>query len=254
MRFVVMGLVAVLGCADLGRPVDTAPAGTIAGTITYAESTTRALVVEAWDALPATGAPLASATIEGPVFPQPYALQGVAPGAVFLTARLAEADGAPVVLGSYRSVLEVTAVLLDEGVGLRGADFALTHEGSGPRATVVQGETRTLAGTVRFEGTVQPGDVLRGALYASYPARGAPADFQIVNINTPTFPWSFRFSDVRDGNYYTVFYLDRHGDSPFGPGYDDVVAWALGPDGRPLSTTIALGASRTDLDVVIGAR
>ena len=252
--FALLLFASLTGCPDLGKPVVEAPAGTISGTISYGRRTDRALVVEAWDALPAAGAPLSSVAIEGPQFPQAYTLTGVPSGATFLTARLADAEGAPAVLGSYPRVTEVSAVLLEPDVGLRDADFDLVDEGDRPLGAVVHGETRTMSGTVQFAGSVQPGDVLRGALYESYPPRGAPADFQILNVPAPAFPFAFRFSDVRDGGYYTVFYLDRRGDSPFGPGYEDIVAWAVGPDGRPVPATIALGAARSGVDVAIPAR
>lgn len=244
----------VAGCIDLGSPAPPAPAGTIAGSIAYEGTTERSLVVSAWPSLPASGTPLASVTIERPVFPQPYELSGLAPGVMFLTARLADAEGQGEILGSYPSVSEVSAVVLDEGRGLRGADFAIVPEGSQPAGAVVRTDTRVLSGTVDFAGTVGPRDTLRGALYLSYPARGAPADLQIVNVHAPTFPYDFRFTSVRDGAYYTVFYLDRGGDSPFGPGEGDVVAWSLGPDARPVRSAISLGASRAGVNVVIPAR
>jgi hypothetical protein len=193
-------------------------------------------------------------TIAHPLFPQAYTLTGLPDGATFLTARLADAAGARAVLGSFPSVTEVSAVLLEHGAGLRGASFDLVDEAVRPSGPTIHGETRTMSGTVRFEGTVQPGDVLRGALYENYPPRSAPSDFQILNVPAPTFPFSFEFSDVRDGSYYTVFYLDRRGDSPFGPGYEDVVAWAQAPDGRPLPATIALGAARAGIEVTIPGR
>lgn len=247
-------LVGLPGCPDLGAPVSRAPAGTVSGSISYASETDRPLVVEAWDSMPPAGAPLASATIDRPAFPQSYTLSGVPAGAVFLTARLGDATGQPAVLGSYPSVGEVSAVDLADGEGLRGADFALANEGDHRADPSVQSETRTLAGTVRFAGQPLPGDMLRGALYASYPPRGAPVDFLILNVTNPTFPYDYRFTSLSDGNYYAVFYLDRGGDSPFGPGYGDVVAWALGPGGTPIPATIALGASRTGVDVSIPAR
>lgn len=249
-----LALASLTGCTDLGAPVVEAPVGTISGAITYEGSTDRALVVEAWDALPATGAPLAVVAIEHPQFPQAYTLGGLPAGATFLTARLADAEGTKAVLGSYPTVTDVSAVLLEPDMGLRGATFALVDEGDRPRGTTVHGQTRTLSGTVRFDGPARPGDVLRGALYESYPPRGAPADFQILNVPAPTFPHAFRFDEVRDGRYFTVFYLDRRGDSPFGPGYEDVVAWAAGPDGRPVPATIALGAATTGVDIAIPAR
>lgn len=244
----------IAGCIDLGAPVAPSPAGTIAGSIAYQATSDRALTVQAWASLPPIGAPLASVTVERPVFPQPYVLSGLEPGVLFLTARLADADGAGEILGSYPSVAEVSAVVLDEGRGLRGADFEIVPEGSQPVGTVVRTDTRTLSGTVSFDGAVGPRDTLRGALYLSYPARGAPADLQIVNVHSPTFPYSFRFTSVRDGGYYTVFYLDRGGDSPFGPGAGDIVAWSLGPDARPARAAISLGASRDGVAVVIPPR
>lgn len=249
-------LVCLAGCLDLGTPVPDAPAGTISGTLSAAAGAgaDRALVVQAWSSIPPRGPALATATIEHPVFPQAYVLTGLGPGAIFLTARLADQDGAPAVVGSYPSVAEVSAVVLEASRGLRRADFELALEGSHPAGTVVHTETRVLAGAVSFPGTVRPGDMLRGALYASYPARGAPTDLQIVNVREPRFPFEYRFENVRDGAYYTVFYLDRGGDSPFGPGPEDVVAWSLGRDGRPASTPIVLGASRSGVTIELPAR
>lgn len=251
LLWLVLGL---SGCPDLGAPLSRAPAGTISGSISYASETDRTLVVAAWDSMPPAGAPLASVTIERPTFPQGYTLSGVPAGAAFLTARLGDAAGEPAVLGSYPSVAEVSAVDLADGEGLRGADFALANEGDHLADPTVQSETRTLAGTVSFAGQVLPGDALRGALYATYPPRGAPVDFLILNVANPTFPYDYGFTGLSDGNYYAVFYLDRGGDSSFGPGYGDVVAWALGPGGTPIPATIALGASRTGIDVSIPAR
>lgn len=244
----------VAGCVDLGAPVPDAPAGTIGGSITSAASADRALVVQAWASMPPRGPALAATTIAHPVFPQAYTLAGLAPGAIFLTARLADVDGAPAVLGSYPSVAEVSAVVLEPSRGLRRADFEIVQEGSRPAGAVVHAETRELAGTVRFGGTVRATDVLRGALYASYPPRGTPADLQILNVHAPSFPFAYRFANVRDGAYFTVFYLDRDGDSPFGPGPDDLVAWSLGPDGRPLDTPIVLGASRGGVTIDLPSR
>jgi len=239
----------LVACIDLGSPAPNAPAGTISGAIIYDGSTERALVVEAWDSMPPAGPPLATATVDAPVFPQDYTLTGLDPGAIFLTARLADADSAPAVLGSYPSLDEVSAVRLEETAGLSAADFEIVPDGAHADPTVVLGDTRMLAGAIHYEGTLGPADMLRGALYLRYPAHGAPADLQILNIRTPTFPFEYRFTHVRDGAYFTVFYIDRGGNSPFGPGREDTVAWALAPSGRPVATPIALGASRAGVDI-----
>ncbi|MBI2892308.1 MAG: hypothetical protein HYY06_02060 [Deltaproteobacteria bacterium] len=253
-RGLVVVFLGLAGCPDLGAPVVSADPGTISGAISYTAVSSRPLVVEAWDSMPPVGAPLSTTTIASPTFPQPYVLSGVPAGAVFLTARLGDQAGQPGVLGSYPSIVEVSAVDLQDGGGLRGADFALADEGDRPGGPVVQAETRAISGRVGFAGVVRPGDALRGALYASYPPRGAPADFQILNALQPVFPHEYRFTGVRDGNYFTVFYLDRGGDSPFGPGYGDVIAWATDPRGSPVPTTIALGASRSGVDLQIPAQ
>lgn len=243
---------ATSGC-DLGRPVELPPPGTISGAVTYVGASPGTLIVEAHVAMPADGPPLAAVTIDAPAFPQAYTLAGLAPGEIFLVGRLTGVDGAPGPLGSFPSILQVSPVVLEVNAGLVGADFEIYDEGSRPEGPVVENGTRTLSGTIDFAGQVRPGDVLRGALYRSYPASGAPADFQVVNVTNPVFPFAFSFTKVRDGSYYTVFYLDRSGDNPFGPGSQDTVAWALGPDGTPRTATVALGAGQSGVGVVLPA-
>ncbi|HEV8323392.1 MAG TPA: hypothetical protein VG389_17380 [Myxococcota bacterium] len=234
------------GC-DIGTPVDAPPRGVVEGAISYAGAETGALVVEAYDAMPPVGPPLARVEVAAPHFPQPYRLEGLE-GEAFLTARVGAA------LGTYPTVLAVSPVVVDGAAGLRGADFAVLDEGTRPEGPVTINGARTLSGTVRYAGAVAPGDALRGALYRSYPASGTPADFQILNVGTPVFPYAFTFRDVRDGAYYVVFYLDRGGDSPFGPGTEDLVAWTLGPDAAPRALTIALGAGQSGADVTLPAK
>ena len=242
-----------IGC-DFGAPVEHAAAGTISGRISYEGDAAGTLVVQAWETLPPSGEPLASESLARAAFPQPYRLQGLEAGEIFLTARLLSEAGGPAALGAFPTVLELSPVVLEEGEGLVGADFDVVDEGSRPEGPVAQVGARSIEGSVEFVGPVPPGAVLRGALYRSYPPRGAPADLLILNAPDPSFPYPFRFADVRDGTYFTVFYLDGRGDSPFGPGADDFVAWALGPRGTPLATTIALGAGRGGVLVTLPPR
>ena len=235
------------GC-DFGAPVPAPPpAGTIAGEVSYSGSGSGALVVEAFDAMPPVGPPLAAATVASGAFPRAYVLEGLAAGEYFLTARLA-GGGA---LGTFPTVLAVSPVVVEADRGLAGADFAILDEGSRPEGPVDVNGARTLSGTVSFPGTPGPGDALRGALYRTYPASGTPADLQILNVDAPAFPYAYEFTAVRDGTYYVVFYLDRGGDSPFGPGPEDPTAYALGAGAAPRAVTIALGAGQSGADVTL---
>ena len=57
--------------------------------------------------------------------------------------------------------------------------------------------------------------------------------------------------EAGDGTYFTVFYLDRGGNSPFGPGPEDLVEYARDSSGAPRASVVSLGVGLSGVDVVI---
>lgn len=62
------------------------PGGVVSGTIDYAGDEAGTLRVAVFSSFPPRGAPVAEIAIEGPSFPQPYAIRGVPPGRYFVLA------------------------------------------------------------------------------------------------------------------------------------------------------------------------